>query len=307
MPGHEICGEVIAVGAGVGAECPHKVRDVVLVYPWTGCRQCEYCDAQLSHMCPNNKTSTTDIGRGYKGSKHGGFQSIFPLEEWSFAIKLPDSIPPYVGCMMPCSGITSYTALEKCRPALEFGIKTRKRARLLIVGMGGLGGWALVIAKTLYGNNVDVTCADAVEDKMASATEMRADHTILLSPNQSTDDVTQLFTARGKYDACIDIVGIPKTVEACFWSLQNAGVAVVIGIGGGKLSLATPTLVGRCISIIGSRTGSIEMVRQMVDLFAEKGFYKLPPLEYVTLRDVNDVFERMKSGAVQGRAIIKFV
>ena len=49
------------------------------------------------------------------------------------------------------------------------------------------------------------------------------------------------------------------------------------------------------------------MVRQMVDLFAEKGFYKLPPLEYVTLRDVNDVFERMKSGAVQGRAIIKFV
>ena len=307
MPGHELCGEVVEVGPAVGADCPHKVRDVVLVYPWTGCRDCEYCTAHVSHMCPNNNVSTSDIGRGYKGRKHGGFQSIFPLDEWSFAIKLPDSIPPYIGCMMPCSAITAYNAFQKCRAALDFGIRTRTRARLLVIGMGGLGSWALIVAKTMYGDTIEVTCADAVQDKLTAATDMRADDTVMLSPDLTTDDVVKRLTARGgKYDACIDIVGIPKTVEACFWSIQNAGVVTVIGIGGGKLSVATPTLVGRSLSIIGSRTGSIGQVREMVAMFAEKGFYKLPPLEYITLQGVNDVFSRMKTGAVQGRAIIKF-
>ena len=306
MPGHEICGSVMEVGSGVPSECTHKVGDVVLVYPWTGCRKCEYCKADVSHMCPNNKVSTTDIGRGYDGRKHGGFQSVFPLEEWHFALKLPTTIPPHVGCMMPCSAITSFVALQKCRPAIEFGIKHRGQGKLLIIGIGGLGSWALIIAKTMYGEKIHITCVDITEEKMAAAKAMKADDAVVLPREATAEDATALFTANGKQDACIDIVGLPKTIEACFWSIQNAGIVVPIGIGGGKLSVATPTLIGRSLSLMGSRTGSIGQVREMMAMFAEKGFYTLPPMEYVTLEQVNDVFKRMKTGTVNGRAIIKF-
>ena len=173
--------------------------------------------------------------------------------------------------------------------------------------MGGLGSWALILAKTIYGDKVRVYCADLTEDKMAAAKEMKGDDTILLKREDTVDDMVAKFTADGKLDACLDIVGLPKTIEACFWSLQNEGIIVPLGIGGGKMGVATPTLIGRSISIMGSRTGSIGLLRELIALLAEKGLYATPPMEYVGLGDVNDVFARMKTGKVNGRAILKFV
>ena len=37
VPGHEICGEVLAIGDGVDvAKCDYKLGDKVLVFPWRG-------------------------------------------------------------------------------------------------------------------------------------------------------------------------------------------------------------------------------------------------------------------------------
>ena len=304
-PGHEICGEVLEVGAEAD-DCPHKPGDMVVVYPWTGCRDCEYCHAAKSQSCRDNKVSTTDIGRGYDGRKHGGFQEMFPLEEWHFALSLPASIPPHIGCMLPCSGITTYVGLLKCQEPLRFGAEHRGGGKLLILGLGGLGSWALIIAKLMYGENVQVTCADVSQDKLDAARKMGADHTVLLSTADTVDEMSSKFIAHsGKLDACVDLVGFPNTIRACFLSVQNEGNVVVLGLAGGSLQLPTPTMVGRSISLLGSRTGSIKHVQDLIQLVAEKGLRNEPPLEFVGLDAVNDVFARMKVGKVNGRAIIK--
>lgn len=285
--------------------CPHKPGDTVVVYPWTGCRDCEYCHAAKSQSCRDNKVSTTDIGRGYDGRKHGGFQEMFPLEEWHFALHLPDNIPPHIGCMLPCSGITTYVGLLKCQEPLKFGVESRGEGKLLIVGLGGLGAWALIISKLMYGEKVQVTCADLSADKLEAARKIGADDTVLLTRSDNVEEMVAKFTRNGKVDACVDLVGLPTSIRACFLSVQNEGNVVVLGLAGGSLSLPTPTMVGRSISLLGSRTGSIDQVRDLIRLVSDKGLRNEPPLEFVGLDGVNDVFARMKVGRVNGRAIIK--
>ena len=231
---------------------------------------------------------------------------MFPLEEWEFALRLPDSIPPHIGCMLPCSGITTYVGLLKCHEPLQFGIENRGVGRLLILGLGGLGAWALIIAKMMFGEKVHVTCADVTQDKIESASKLGADETVLLSTSDSADEMSAKFMAsNGKLDACIDLVGLPSTISACFQSVQNEGNVVVLGIGGGSLQLPTPTLIGRSISLLGSRTGSIKQLEDLIKLVCEKGLRFEPLVEFVGLDGVNDVFARMKTGNVKGRAIIK--
>jgi len=49
--GYEICGKVVTVGRKVAADCPIKEGDVVVIYPWPGCGQCEICSSGNSHLC----------------------------------------------------------------------------------------------------------------------------------------------------------------------------------------------------------------------------------------------------------------
>ena len=51
MTGHEICGKVLSLGSKVPEDkCPH-VGDVVVVYPWPGCGQCETCSTENWQLC----------------------------------------------------------------------------------------------------------------------------------------------------------------------------------------------------------------------------------------------------------------
>ena len=64
VPGHEICGVIEGIGGSVPQEGGLAVGDTVAVYPWRGCRVCEHCKAEKPNMCENNKSTTTDIGKG---------------------------------------------------------------------------------------------------------------------------------------------------------------------------------------------------------------------------------------------------
>jgi len=60
VAGHEVCGKVLSVGGKVPEDRGPRVGDVVVVYPWPGCGQCETCSTENWQLCDEHcSTSTT--------------------------------------------------------------------------------------------------------------------------------------------------------------------------------------------------------------------------------------------------------
>ena len=91
----------------------------------------------------------------------GGYSTYVAAHNLDILIKVPESIPKHVICMLPRSVLTTFTALKKARSFLEEGYSRNQMSKLLIAGAGGLGLWCIQIAKLMYANiNIEITVAD---------------------------------------------------------------------------------------------------------------------------------------------------
>ena len=87
-----------------------------------------------------------------------GYSTHVPVPRIDYAVKIPDSIPDHIACMLPCSGVTTYWAVLKTKPYVEEALQKFGEARVMCVGAGGLGLWAIQLTKAVYkGKNVKVS------------------------------------------------------------------------------------------------------------------------------------------------------
>lgn len=279
--------------------------DVVVI---VGCEECAFCQHGKSNLCSNNNGTTTDIGKGMGGLKHGGFQSHFPLPNWQLAIKLPDTISPDIGCMLPCSALTTYSSLQRASESINTAMSIHGRANLLVIGSGGLGIWTVINARAMFPENLHIVCADLNPHKLQLAQQYGADDVVIFTRQESVDDLVTKVTKNGsrKMDAVLDIVGSPNTQKIGFFCLHNGGTLVPIGFSGGQLALPIPNVIGKTISISGNRVGDIKQLAQLVALYGAKGLKKEPPVEFYNINDINIALDNLKQGTVEGRAILKF-
>ena len=307
--GHEICGEVIGLGdkiptEGVGV----KPGDVVVVYPWLGCRNCEACNAGFSSLCEENRSGTTDIGQGVVA---GGYGSVVAVPELKYAVKLPVGIAPEIGCMLPCSALTAYNALIKATAALEKAVRMRRVGKLLIIGAGGLGFWNVILAKSIqsYGDT-KITVADIQDKKLHEAKRLGADDVVLWNRGASVRDTVDQTTqgGPGKFDAVIDYVGQPQTSEVAVKSLSKGGVLVCVGLYGGQMKVSLPEVISNSITILGSRCGDLLSLKELVQVLStlEIDRSNLPPIDVYRLGEVNEAHAKLRKGEILARALIKY-
>ena len=242
------------------------------------------------------------------GRKHGGYQTHFPVPELETVVKLPDNISPDIGCMLPCSALTTYNAMTAAKGSIEFGIKSRGQANMLIIGSGGLGCWSVINARAMHGDKINIFCADLSQEKLDLTKDLGANETILIQKGDSVEQTVALITEENgtKMDAVLDCVGATHTQNVGFFSLHNGGTLVSVGLAGGKLEIPIPTLIGRSISIKGNRVGDIVQLKEVTKMFSQKGFHKLPPTEYFHLDQANEVLDKLRNGQIAGRAVFKF-
>ena len=106
--GHEICAEVVEVGAGVDGL---EIGDIVTSYFYMCCGRCKHCRANFQPLCENFK--------GFVGREiDGGYAEYVKLPERWF-IKLPDGLdwqnqPAHVGVAMDALA-TPYKVLRRAR------------------------------------------------------------------------------------------------------------------------------------------------------------------------------------------------
>jgi propanol-preferring alcohol dehydrogenase len=278
--GHENVGEVVALGPEAKGV---KVGDVRLVNPWMGCGQCKVCQRGDENLC----LTPQNVGVFSQGGYATHLLAPHPRHLFDIGNLKPEQAAP-----LACSGITAFSALKKVSATL-------KDEPVVIIGAGGVGLMGVTLARKRGAKEVIVVDIDA--GKREAASKAGANKTI---DGSTTDAVQQIQAATGGGAwAVIDFVGSSATVGLAVSSIIKGGTVVVVGLYGGDITVPTPYLPLRAMTLRGSYVGSQTDMAELLDLVKRTG---MPPVPIRTrpLDEVNATLNDLRAGKIVGRVVL---
>jgi alcohol dehydrogenase, propanol-preferring len=280
-PGHEIAGTVESVGDE--AEGFDKNQKVI-VFPWIGEGLCPACRIGQENLCdkPRSLGIYTD----------GGYADYVLIPSYKYLVKLDEDMDLDASATLSCSALTAYGAIKNT--------VLKPNDNVVIVGAGGLGLMAMQIAKAISG--AKITAMDLDDQKLDIAKKNGADNTINSKKEDPLKAIMELTDKIG-VDAIIDFVNASKTVETDMQLLRRRGKLVLVGLFGGELKLNLITMPTRAYKIIGSYTGSISEMVELVSL-AKRGVIKPVVSNRFRLDQATEALTMLKDGKIIGRGVI---
>jgi propanol-preferring alcohol dehydrogenase len=280
-PGHEVAGLVDSLGEQVEGL---SKNDEVLVYPWIGEGVCPACRRGEENLCdkPRSLGIYTD----------GGYAEYVLVPSYRYLVKLGDDIDTDTSAPLSCSALTAYGAIKNS--------SLKPNDNVVIVGAGGLGLMAIQLAKAVTGSRV--IAMDLDDAKLNEAKQNGAANTINSKKEDPVKTVMELTDNMGA-DAVIDFVNASKTVETDMQLLRRRAKVVLVGLFGGELKLSLVTMPTRAYRIIGSYTGSITDMIELVSL-AKRGVIKPIISNRFKLNQATEALTMLKNGKILGRGII---
>jgi propanol-preferring alcohol dehydrogenase len=289
IPGHEIAGEVVEVGAEVKTI---KAGQRVTSHYYLTCGNCRYCRSGRETLCENFRGN---VGSGCDG----GYAEYVALPERNL-VAIPDGVTDLEASVASDAIATPYHACHK-----EAQISPGDD--VLIIGAGGGVGIHMVQMARLCGGRV--IAAEIGEEKMALAKTMGADEIIDARRDDIVKQVKALTGGRG-VDASIDIVGNGKTLQASLESLAPAGRMVIIGskpqavYGEDPSFRVNPQEVMRQgQEIHGSRYVNNEEIMRTLELVKTKRIRAVVDRTF-PLEEAEQVHELLRKNAIAGRAAL---
>ena len=301
--GHEIAGHIDELGPDQSKNMDFKKGDRVAVFPWLGCQECGTCKAGETNLCDNDPILLYDYG--CSPDFPGGYQTHM-IAEVRHLVKVPDNVSLDIASMLACSGGTSYSAASKLKEAVEFGAKTNAsgKARIMVIGAGGLGLWAIQLVKVLYPGKVHVVAVDVEQSKIDTAKQYGADEGVIWSRSASEKENAAATTKNGKINGGIDYIGSGVTSSTGFQCLVRNGTLVLVGLHGGALTVPTAEVVLQQKATRGSIVFNMQQFKDLVSLVSAKNI-SYPCVTYYKFDQVNEALDLLEKGKINGRAIIK--
>ena len=208
VPGHELAGVVVEVGAGVAR---WRVGDRVTVPFVCGCGRCEWCLAGDAQVCPDQQQP---------GFTHwGSFAEEVVLHAADTnLVALPAHVDFGTAAALGCRFATAYRALVG-------RAQVRTGEWVTVVGAGGVGLSAVMIARAL---GARVVAVDRSAGALAAATAVGADH-VLLADGVDVPAAVAELTDGGSH-VSVDAVGSEQTCSDAILSLRRRGRHVQVGL-----------------------------------------------------------------------------
>ncbi|MEA2875390.1 MAG: alcohol dehydrogenase, propanol-preferring, partial [Hyphomicrobiales bacterium] len=277
--GHENVGEVVAVGPDAKGV---NVGDVRLVNPWMGCGECKVCRRGDENLCLKPQNVGVFSQGGY------ATHMLVPSHRHLFDI---GNLSPTDAAPLACSGVTAFSALKK--------IPTLQDEAVVIIGAGGVGLMGVTLARKMGAKDVIVVDIDA--GKRDAALKAGASKAV---DGGAADAAAQIQKATGGGAwGVIDFVGSGATVNLAVASIIKGGTIVVVGLYGGDVTVPTPYLPLRAMTLRGSYVGSQSDMAELIDLVKRTG---MPPVPIKTrpLDAVNDTLNDLRAGKIVGRVVL---
>jgi propanol-preferring alcohol dehydrogenase len=280
-PGHEIAGIVDSLGEQVEGFSKYEK---VLVYPWVGEGMCPACKIGQENLCdkPRSLGIYTD----------GGYAEYVLVPNYKYLVKIGDDMDTDISAPLACAGLTAYGAIKNAN--------LKPDDNVVIVGTGGLGLMAIQLAKAVTGARI--IAMDIDDKKLEVAKKEGAD---IIVNSKKEDPVKAIMELTGKLgaDAVIDFVNATKTVETDMQFLRRRAKLLLVGLFGGELKLSLVTMPTRAYKIIGSYTGSLEDLVELVSL-AKRGVIKQVVSKRFKLNQAGEALQMLKDGKIVGRGVI---
>jgi propanol-preferring alcohol dehydrogenase len=168
------------------------------------------------------------------------------------------------------------------------------------MGAGGLGLMAMALLKAMGG--VSPIVVDIDPAKRQAAMEAGA---LAAIDGAAPDAAKQIIAANGGklLQGVVDLVGAPSTTGIAFDCLIKGGKLVIVGLFGGGASWPIAFIPMKALQILGSYTGSLQEMRELMQLVKE-GKIKPIPVHTHPLADADKVLKSLIAGKVTGRAVL---
>lgn len=231
--GHELAGEIAAIGEGVTRA---RVGERITVNPARACRECEDCRGGRPNLCRR----TIMLGSASTRPPTDGAMAEFVCVRADQCHALPPTLDDGLGALIEPLAV----ALHAVRRAGGVAGK-----RTLVVGGGTIGLLAALTARAYGAPLVAVT--DVVASRRARALQLGAD--AALDPRSPDLAADARGLAEDGFDVVLEASGAPPALRQAFDLVRPGGTLVQIGtLGTQDIPLPANLLMVREINYVGS-------------------------------------------------------
>ena len=286
VPGHEYCGEIVAVGAGVQS---WQVGQRVIAPFILACGRCGDCQSGHQTIC------ATQAVPGFTQAGAYAEYIAVPYADANLTL-LPESIAPDLAAGLGCRVTTAWHALTG-RAALQAG------EWLAVFGGGGVGLSALMLGRAL---GARVAVVDVVPEKLAYAKRLGADVVINATEGDAAEAVRE--ATGGGADLAIEALGVEATTVGALKSLKKLGRMVQVGMPAGDhavMPIPMDVVYSGQLAIYGTRGMPAHRYPPLLSLM-DAGHVDLAPLvtRRIALSDATRELAAFDHAAPAGVAVI---
>ncbi|MGO2734279.1 alcohol dehydrogenase AdhP [Psychrobacter sp.] len=279
IPGHEGVGLITAVGEGV----THVKEGDRVGVPWlySACGHCTHCLGGWETLCESQQNA------GY--SVDGSF-SEYVLANANYVGIIPESVDSIEIAPVLCAGVTVYKGLKMT--------EAKPGDWVVISGIGGLGHMAVQYAIAM---GLNVAAVDIDDEKLEFAKKLGATITVNAKNTDPGEYLKEeIGGAHGVLVTAVSSIAFDQAISM----VRRGGTVVFNGLPTGDFPVSIFDTVLNGITIRGSIVGTRLDLQESLDMAAAgkvRATVAAEPLE-----NINDIFDRMRNGKIEGRIVIDY-
>jgi propanol-preferring alcohol dehydrogenase len=282
VPGHEIVGEIAAVGGGVD---PARVGQRVMAYFYLCCGECERCLEGPESLCER-------LGGVIGVQRDGGYAEYAALPVRNL-LPLPAGLDASDATAIPDAIATPVHVAAQAR--------IRPGERVAVTAAGGGVGVHMVQVAGIYG--ADVAGLEAVPEKLRF---LEQELSVAAVDSSDFGSVALPADWRGEADVVVDLLGNPASLSWAAGALAPGGRLVLLttfhGVG---FEVSPRELVLGHRTIIGSRYASRAELGTASRL-AASGRVRPIVTRVVDAGGIDTVHDQLRRGELIGRGAVSW-
>ena len=283
VPGHEIIGRVIKVGAHVQKFKAGDIAGVGCLVD--SCRTCGNCEENLEQFCEKGATFTYNAPDKHSGGMtFGGYSESIVVDE-AFVLQVPKNLDLAATAPLLCAGITTYSPLR------HHGVT--KGQKVGVVGLGGLGHMGVKLAKALGAHVVVFTTS---LNKVEDARRLGADEVV-----HSTDE-DAMKKHLNSFHFILDTVAAKHDINAYLVLLRRDGNLTQVGVPSEPLEVSVSNLIFGRRNFSGSLIGGLKETQEMLDFCGQHDITS--DIELIPIQKINEAYDRLVRSDVKYRFVI---
>ena len=276
IPGHEIAGVIVALGAGVAG---WRIGQRVGV-GWFGghCGHCDPCRRGWLIDCRNLRIPGISYDGGYAEAM------VAPADALA---AIPDECAAAEAAPLLCAGVTTFNALRHSG-AMPGDV-------VAVLGIGGLGHLGVQFANKLGFCTVAIARGS---DKEALSRNLGAHHFI----DSATEDVAARLNRLGGARAVLATVTSAKAMTPVIEGLAVRGRLIVVGVDAEPIEVSPLQLIGASRSVVGHAAGASIDSQDTLGFSALSGVR--PMIETMPLSRAPEAYARMMRAEARFRMVL---